>query len=326
MRAIRVHEFGGPEVMRFEAAPEPVAGPGEVVVRMRAVSVNFGDYLVCRGAYRDQSASGRPLTPGLEGAGVVEAVGEGVAWPVAGERVFGWINGSYAEQVAVSAARLMPIPPALSFEQAAVCPVVCSTAWMALAELARVQPGERALVHAAGSGVGTAAVQTARALGAWVAATAGADWKLERARELGADLGLNYAEGDFAEALLAATGGEGVDVALEGVGRATFPATVRAMAPLGRIVVYGSPSGARVELDTRLAIFRNLTFYGLAITTPPRTEQTIAAYRERGLPLLADGRVRPIIHRRFALAEAAEAHRVMLGREQFGKLVLVVAE
>ena len=194
---------------------------------------------------------------------------------------------------------------------------------MALAELARIQPGERALVHAVGSGVGMAALQIARTLGAWVAVTAGSDWKLERAVAMGADVGLNYSNDDFADALLSATEGKGVDVALEGVGRATFPSTIKCMAPMGRVVIYGSPSGARVELDTRHAIFKNLTLYGMAITTQPRTDQTIKLFKEHGCALLEDGRVKPIIHERFSLQEAGRAHQMLTDRSVFGKLVLV---
>ncbi|MCC7104184.1 MAG: zinc-binding dehydrogenase [Chloroflexi bacterium] len=321
MKAIRVYEFGGPEVMRYEDMPDPMAGPGEVLVRVHAAGVNFADHLTRRGAYRGEQP---PLTPGLEAAGVVEAVGEGVSWPSVGDRVFGWIGHSYAQRAVTTPGRLLSIPEGLTFEQAAVVPVVSATAWMSLGELARVQPGERVLIHAAGSGVGMAAIQVAKALGAWVAVTAGSDWKLERAGKLGADLGLNYSQGDFSELLLAATDGKGVNVALEGVGRATFAGTMRSMAQLGRVVIYGSPSGARVELDTRIAIFRNLTLFGLAITTPARAEQTISSFKAGGLPMLTDGRLRPIIYRQIPLAEAAAAHELLLSRELFGKLVLVV--
>ncbi len=183
------------------------------------------------------------------------------------------------------------------------------------------------LVHAAGSGVGTAAIQVAKALGAWVVTTAGDDWKLDRARELGADETINYkTAGQALPAEVARlTNGEGVQIVLEGVGRATFAASMQVLSPMGRMVIYGSLSGARVELDTRLAIFKNLTIYGLAITTEPRTQETIDDFRTGALPLFEQQRLSPVIHRVLPLSQAAEAHRFLLERGQFGKLVLTTS-
>ena len=251
------------------------------------------------------------------------ALGPGVDDLQLGQRVFGWSRDSYAEQVAVPAWKLMPIPDWLSFEEAAAIPTVYATAWASLVSLGKLQPGERVLIHAAGSGVGTAAIQLARALGGWVLATAGSDWKLERARELGADAGVNYSTvPDLAAEIARLTDGQGVQLVLEGVGRTTFAASVQALAPFGRLVIYGSPSGARVELDTRQAIFKNLSLYGLAITTEPRTGQTITEFKRDGLPVLDRHRLRPVLHQVLPLSRAAEAHHTLLNRTQFGKLVL----
>lgn len=321
MKAVVVHEFGEPEVLRYEDAPDPKPGVGEVLVRVRGAGVNFADHLMRRGAYRGQQP---PLIPGLELAGEVVMVGGGVSELQVGQSVFGWGRETYAELAAVPANRLLLLPDGLSFEDGAAVPTVFGTAWQCLASLAKVRPGERVLVHAAGSGVGTAAIQVARALGAYVLATAGDDWKLERARELGAEATINYrAVPDLAAEVARLTDGQGVQVVLEGVGRATFPASVQSLAPLGRMVIYGSPSGARVELDTRQAIFKNLTLYGLAITSEPRTQQTVDDFRSGVLPLLRQGLIKPTIHRVLPLARAAEAHRILLDRSQFGKLVLV---
>ena len=172
MKAIVVPEFGEPDVMRYQDWPDPKPGAGDVVVRVRGVGVNFADHLMRRGAYRGQEP---PLIPGMEVAGEVVMVGPGVNQLELGQRVFGWTRESYAELVAVPADRLLPIPDQLSFEEAAAVPTVFGTAWMCLAVLAKIQPGERVLVHAAGNGVGSAAIQIARALGALVVATAGAD-------------------------------------------------------------------------------------------------------------------------------------------------------
>lgn len=322
MKAVRVHQPGEPEALRWEDVPDPSPGPGEVLLRVRAVGVNFADHLMRIGAYGPDRSY--PLIPGLEAAGEVAALGPGVEGLAVGQRVMGWLRNSYAEYAVVRADRLLPIPEPLSFEQAAAVPVVFATAWHALVTLTNVQPGERVLVHAAGSGVGSAAVQVAHRLGAWVVTTAGADWKLERARQLGADATVNYTTEEFAARVLELTGGQGVQVALEGVGRLTFPGTVKCLAEEGRLVIYGSPSGARVELDTRLAIFRNLTIYGMSVTTGRRFAETLASFRERALPLLARGELRPVIHATLPLPEAAAAHRMVMGREVFGKVVLVV--
>lgn len=320
MKAVVARELGGPEVLRYEDLPDPIPGPGEVLVRVRAVGVNFADHLMRRGAYRGEPP---PLIPGLEFAGEVAELGAGVDTFAVGQRVFGWSRNTYAELVSVPVDRLLPIPEYLSLEEAAAVPLVYATAWQALAELARVQPGEHVLVHAAGSGVGMAALQLAKALGAWVLATAGEDWKLERARQLGADATLNYRLcADLAVAIMSATEGRGVDVVLEGVGRATFGASLQALAPTGRMVIYGSPSGARVELDTRLAIFKNLTLYGLGVTAEPRFAQTVASFQRGALPLMTARQIRPIVHQVLPLAEAATAHRILIERRHFGKLVL----
>jgi NADPH:quinone reductase-like Zn-dependent oxidoreductase len=182
------------------------------------------------------------------------------------------------------------------------------------------------LAHAAGSGVGSAAIQVARALGAHVIATAGQDWKLERARELGAEHVINYQnDEDVAGTIRGITDGKGVDVVLEGVGRATFPASVRSLAFAGRLVIYGAPSGPRVELDTREAISRNLSLYGISVTTSPTFRNTIEAFAREVIPLFESGALQPVIDRVYPLARAGEAHQRMMDRAQFGKLILKVA-
>ncbi|MBI4492863.1 MAG: NAD(P)H-quinone oxidoreductase [Chloroflexi bacterium] len=321
MKAIRIHQFGGPEALCYEEAPEPQPGEGEVLIRVKAVGVNFADLLMRMGAYPSRDL---PLVPGLEAAGVVETLGPGVSGLQPGQRVMAWTRRSYAELVAAPAWGVRPAPANLSFEQAAAIPLAFGTSWHALVTLARVQPGERVLVHAAGSGVGSAAIQLARQLGAWVVATAGQDWKLERARQLGADATINYSTQDVAAEVRRLTEGEGVHVALEGVGKATFPASVRSLGMEGRLVIYGSPSGARVELDTREAIFRNLTLYGMAVTTSPRFPESVEAFARQALPWFEQGLLAPVVDRVYPLADAAQAHQRVLERAQFGKLVLAV--
>lgn len=321
MKAIVVREHGGPEALRCEDVPEPSAGAHQVLIEVRAVGVNFADHLMRIGAYGIREL---PITPGLECVGLVRSCGPDVAGLSPGDRVMAWGRHTYAELAVVPAWGVVPMPGGLTFEQAAAIPVAFGTAWHALATLAGLQEGERVLVHAVGSGVGSAAVQVAKQLGGWVVATAGQDWKLERGRALGADAGVNYTTQDVAEEVRRLTDGRGVDVVLEGVGRATFPASVRVLGDAGRLVIYGSPSGARVELDTREAINRSLTFYGMSIVTSPLFRGTIDSFARRVLPWLAEGRLQPVVDRVYRLDRAAEAHQRMMDRALFGKLVLTV--
>ena len=348
MKAIRVHEKGDPEVLTYEDAPDPTPGPDEVLIRVRAVGVNFADHLMRIGAYETDPP---PFIPGLEAAGTIEALGPGVGtqphvggadgaqldfsggvgaepppWGAltVGQPVIAWARRSYAQLAVAPAWAVRPSPEGLPFDQAAAIPVAFGTAWHALVSLAKLQPGERVLIHAVGSGVGSAALLLAKQLGAWVVATAGQDWKLERARTMGADAVVNYESEDVAAEISRHTDGQGVHVALEGVGRATFPASVKSLASGGRLVIYGAPSGPRVELDTRLAINRNLTLFGMSITTSPLFPSTIDRFARDGLRRLAAGQLNPIVDSVFPLKDAAAAHRRMMDRAQFGKIVLWV--
>lgn len=323
MKAIVFYENGGPEVLQLEDVPDPAPGPDEVLIRVKSVGVNFADHLMRIGAY---PGGDPPTIPGLEAAGLVEAVGPGVTSPKPGERVITWAQRTYAELAVVPAWAVQPAPIGLTFDQLAAIPAVFGTAWHALVTRAQLQPGERVLAHAAGSGVGSAAIALAKQLGAWVLATAGQDWKLERARALGADAVVNYASQDLAAEVQRLTVGQGVHVVLEGIGKATFTDSVKSLASEGRLVIYGSPSGPRVELDTRLAIARNLTLYGMSITTSPAFRGTIEHFGREALPWFASGRLAPIIDRVYPLAAAGEAHQRMMDRAQFGKLVLHVAD
>jgi NADPH2:quinone reductase len=322
VKAIRVHEKGDPEVMKYEDAPDPNPGPGEVLIRVRAAGVNFADHLMRIGAY---PAGDPPIIPGLEAAGTIEALGPDVdgRLPI-GTQVIAWTHHSYAELAVAPTWAVRPMPDGLSFEQAAAIPVVFGTAWHALVAKAALQPGERVLVHAVGSGVGSAALQVAKQLGAWVVVTAGQDWKLDRGRELGADATINYTTANVAEEVKRLTDGRGVDVVLEGVGKATFSASVSSLADYGRLVIYGSPSGPRVELDTRPAITRNLTLYGMSVTTSALFRDTVGSFEEQALPMFAAGRLKPVIDHVYPLAEAAAAHHRVMNRDQFGKLVHTV--
>lgn len=321
MKALVFDEPGGPEVFRLAEVPDPSPGEGQVLIDVKALGVNFADHLMRIGAYPIQPA---PFIAGLEAAGTVAACGPGVTGLEPGQRVIAWGRRTYAERMLAPRWAVSPAPRGLSFEEAAALPVAFGTAWHALVVLAGVQPGERVLIHAGGSGVGSAAIQVAKQLGAWVVTTAGQDWKLDRARALGADATVNYATQDFAEEVKQLTDGAGVHVVLEGVGRTTFPKSVHALGEAGRMVIYGSPSGARVELDTREAIARNLTFYGMSIVSGPLFESTVASFQKEAIPWFEEGRLKPVIDRVYPLAQAGEAHQRMMDRALFGKLVLTV--
>jgi NADPH:quinone reductase-like Zn-dependent oxidoreductase len=320
VKAIVVNEPGGPEVLQYQDVPDPAIGPGDVLIRVQSVGVNFADHLMRIGAYL---RSDPPVIPGLEAAGMVEAVGAEVQGLTVGQPVLALARYTYAERVVAPAWAVLPAPTGIGVEEAGAIPVAFTTAWHALVTCARLQAGESVLVHAAGSGVGSAAIQVARELGGSVIATAGQGWKLERARELGAAGTINYDTQDVAAEIMEITGGQGVDVVLEGVGKTTFPASLKSLRASGRMVVYGAPSGPRVELDTRLAIFRNLTIYGMAVTTSPRFPETVADFVRNALPWFAEGRLRPVVDRSYALTNAGEAHQRMMDRAQFGKLVLI---
>ena len=320
MKAMYVREAGFPGELSYEDAPDPTLGDGLVLIRVRSVGVNYGDYLVRLGAYLAKAEF--PTIPGMEVAGTVEAVGPGVSGLAPGMPVIALVEHAYAELVITPALTVLPMPANLDFDQAAAIPVAFGTAWHALTTLANVQPGERVLVHAAGSGVGSAAIPLAKYLGAWVIATAGQPWKLDRARQLGADAVADYQS--VASEVTRLTDGRGVDVVLEGVGKTTFGASLRSLAEGGRLVSYGSPSGPRVELDTLEAIRRNLTLHAMWLGTSAQFPRTLQTFATHVLPAFADGRLAPVLDRVYPLSEAAEAHKRLVDRNQFGKLVLSV--
>lgn len=346
MKAIVISRPGAPEVLELRDVPAPEPGPGEVLVRVRATAVNRADILQRRGRY--PAPPGAPADiPGLEYAGTIAAVGAGVeSWLWAeGDPVMGLVaGGGYAELVAVPADQLVPVPDRLDLEQAAAIPEVFITAHDALRTRLGLAADETLLVHAVGSGVGTAALQLAKAWGARVIGTARTGWKLERARELGLDLaihtgadaasdassnsGSEASDSDagpaFADPVLEATEGRGADAILDLVGGAYLAGNLRAAATLGRIVVVGLTSGRRAELDMGMLLGKRLTVVGTVLRSRPAEEKarTTRAFADDVLPLLADGRVGPVIHEVLPVAEAARAHALVESNETFGKVLL----
>jgi len=326
MRAIVIAKPGGPEVLELREVPTPAPSRGEVRVRVRASAVNRADLLQRLGVYPAPRGS-PPDIPGLEIAGEVDAVGEDVTELGAGDRVLGLVGGGgYAEYVAAHARTLARMPEGMSFTDAAAVPEAFVTAWDAMVDQARLGAGETVLVHAVGSGVGTAAIQIARAIGARTLGTARTADKLERARPLGLEEGIVPDDGKFADEVLRRTGGRGVDVVVELVGGAYVAQDVACLAHQGRIVVVGAMAGAQVDLNLPLLMHKRAEIRGTMLRSRPLEEKILAArsFERHVLPLFARGALRPIVDRILPLAQAGAAHQAMQSNETFGKVVLQV--
>jgi tumor protein p53-inducible protein 3 len=321
MKAILFDQPGGPEVLRYGDAPDPAPGPDELLVRVRATALNRADALQRRGGYAPPPGASPIL--GLELAGeVVQPAGQ---WR-AGDRVMAVVTGGgYAELAAVPVGMAMPIPESLSFEQAAAIPEAFLTAYLNLFTLGRLRAGETALVHAGASGVGTAAIQLARAAGARVFATASAG-KLALCREMGAEEAFDYRDGSFADKVLAATGGVGVDVLLDFVGAPNWEANLAAMAPYGRLMLIGFLGGSRGQLDLGPIMGKSLTVAGTTLRRTPLPQKIALteAFVAFGLEHLARGELRPVIDTVLPIEQAAEAHRMMEENRNAGKIILLV--
>jgi zinc-binding alcohol dehydrogenase/oxidoreductase len=328
MQAVRIHEDGGPEVLVLEEAPDPTAGPGEVLVRLRASALNRLDLFIRKGL----PSVPKPRILGADGAGVVEALGEGVRGFEPGQPIVinpgieapdGTIHivgehgdGTNAELVAVPATNVHPIPDGLSFEEAAAFPLVFETAYRMLVTRAALREGEWVLLWAIGSGVSTAALEIAKALGARTIVTSSSDAKLERARELGADATVNHASGDVKAAVKEATGGRGADVVVDHVGEATWRTSLDVAAREGRITVCGATTGPNPPAALHRIWWKQLTVLGSTMGTHADFQ---GAY-----DLIAAGRARPVVDEVFPLAEIRAAHERLEAGDQFGKVVLSV--
>jgi NADPH2:quinone reductase len=328
MRAIVITKPGGPEVLELREVATPEPSPGQVRVRIHASAVNRADLLQVRGMY-PAPADAPPDIPGLEVAGEVDAVGAGVTDLAKGDRVFGVVGGgAYAEQVVVHARTLARIPKGLDFVQAAAVPEAFITAYDAMVLQADLAAGDVVLVHAAGSGVGTAAIQIARAIGARSIGTARTEAKLERARALGMNEGVvavaKEGRPQFAEKVLGLTGGRGADVCLELIGGNYVPESLQALAEKGRLVLVGLLAGAAAEIDLGRVLRRRLRLFGTMLRARPLEEKILAAQvlQHRLAPLFASGTLKPIVDRVYPLEKAGEAQAYMAANEGFGKVVL----
>jgi NADPH:quinone reductase-like Zn-dependent oxidoreductase len=334
MNAIVLRELGGPERLALEQIPDPQPGPGEAVVRLRAAALNHRDAWIRQGLYAGITL---PIVLGSDGAGTVQAVGVGVDPALLGtavvinpsldwgtdDRVQGPAyrilglpdNGTYAEYVKVPAANLFAKPDTLSWEAAAATPLAGLTAYRALVTRARVQPGETVLVTGIGGGVATFALLVARHLGARVVVTSGSDAKIARARQLGAEGGVNYKAEHWGRAVQSLCDG-GPDVIIDSAGRDALPTLVEIVKPGGRIVTFGATTGSPSTIEVRRIFWKQISILGSTMGTP----------REFGEMLkMFDGTLAPIVDRVFPLAAAADAHRRMDQADQFGKIVLEIS-
>src|SRR5436189_2631664 len=318
MKAIRVHEFGGPEVLRLEEVPTPQPGAGQVLVRMHAIGVNPVETYIRAGTYALKPTL--PYTPGNDGAGVVEQIGDSVTEFKAGDRVYtaGSISGTYAEFALCKAAQVHPLPANVSFAQGSAMGTPYATAYRGLFQRADAKPGETVLVHGASGGVGTAAVQLARARGLRVFGTAGSDEGLKLAREQGAHEVFDHRAPDHFDKIINATGGRGVDVIVELLANVNLGKDLTILANGGRVVVIGSRG--RVEIDPRDAMQRDIDLRGMVMPNTPPAE--LASIHAALVASLENGTLRPVIGKEFPLAEAAQAHRAVMEPGAVGKIVL----
>lgn len=346
MKAVVFHRYGGPEVLTYEDVPRPAPGPGEAIVRVRAVSLNAFDLMVREGRYRPNPTF--PHISGSDFAGEVAEIDPSLGLPYRpGQRVTAWwvvpcgrcqqclgghpnrcaldykylgahLPGACAQYVKLPAVNLIALPDTVGWEEAAAFPTAFGTAWHMLITTARLEPGETVLVHAASSGISTAAIQIARLVGAYVYATSGEDWKLERAKAIGADETINYRTHDFQQEIMRRTGKRGVDVVVEHVGGDVWEKSVRSLTRGGRLVTTGGTATYDVQMNVAYVFHKELRLLGANSTTRPELEAALS--------LIARGQMRPVVDRVFPLEAAAEAHRHLAARRHFGKVVLQVPD
>ncbi len=309
----------------WDEVPDPVPAEGEVLVEVVAGAVNRADILQRQGFYDPPPGASR--YPGLECSGRIAALGPGVSgWSVGDEVCALLSGGGYAEKAAVPAGQLLPVPEGLDLRQAAALPEVTCTVWSNVFMVAQLRPGETLLVHGGSSGIGTMAIQLAKAVGARVAVTAGTKEKLERCAELGADILIDYREQDFVAELKAATGGAGADVILDNMGATYLDRNVRSLAVNGRLAIIGMQGGIKAELNIAALLTKRAAISATSLRARPLAEKTaiVAAVREHVWPLLEAGHVRPVVDREIPMSDAAAAHRVVEESGHVGKVLLVV--
>jgi putative PIG3 family NAD(P)H quinone oxidoreductase len=324
MTAVEIREPGGPEVLVPVSRPVPAPGPGEVLIKVAAAGVNRPDVLQRKGGY--PPPPGASDIPGLELAGQVVALGADAGRWALGDRVTALVaGGGYAQYCTAPAVQCLPVPEGLDLAEAAALPETFFTVWSNVFDRGGLQAGESFLVHGGSSGIGTTAIQLARAFGARVFATAGSAEKCRACEDLGAERAINYREEDFVEVVKTATGG-GVNVILDMVGGDYIQRDIKALAPDGRLVFIAFLGGSTAEVDFLPMMIKRLTISGSTLRIRPiEFKAAIARQLEAKVwPLIAQGQVRPVMHQRFPLAEAAQAHDLMESGAHIGKIVLIV--
>jgi putative PIG3 family NAD(P)H quinone oxidoreductase len=323
MRAVTITDPGGPEVLSVASVPDPVPAAGEVLIEVVAAGLNRADLLQRQGLY--PPPPGAPPYPGMECSGRIAALGPGVTGWRAGDEVCALLaGGGYAELVAVPAGQVLPVPDGVTVRDAAALPEAVCTVYSNVVQRGLLAEGETLLVHGGASGIGTLAIQLARCLKARVACTAGSPSKLERCRQLGADLAISYRDEDFVEAIRDFTDGRGADVILDLMGAAYLDRNVRALAPDGRLVIIGLQGGARAELDINALLRKRCSVHATSLRgrPPAQKAEIVAAVREHVWPLVAAGQIEPVISAVLPLADAARAHELMEEGGHVGKILL----
>ncbi|WP_432160627.1 NAD(P)H-quinone oxidoreductase [Streptomyces sp. NRRL F-5630] len=323
MHAITISEPGGPDVLLWSEVDDPRPAPGEVLVEVVASAVNRADLLQRQGFY-DPPPGASPY-PGLEVSGRIAALGAGVSGWAMGDEVCALLGGGgYAEKVAVPAGQVLPVPDGVDLVEAAALPEVVCTVWSNVFMVAGLRPGETLLVHGGSSGIGTMAIQLAKAVEARVAVTAGTAAKLESCRELGADILINYREQDFVAELGKATEGHGADVILDNMGAKYLDRNIQALATSGRLAIIGMQGGVKGELNLAALMNKRAAVTATSLRARPAAEKAavVAAVREHVWPLLSSGAVKPVVDRRIPMSDAATGHRVLDESNHIGKVLL----
>lgn len=327
MKHIAITEFGGPEVLRLVSGETPAPGPGQVLIKVAAAGINRPDVMQRQGKY--PPPPGASDIPGLEIAGAVAAIGEGVAWPSRGDEVCALVaGGGYAELAVADAALCLPVPKGLSVLEAAALPETFFTVWSNLFDRAGLKAGESALIHGGGSGIGTTAIQLAKAFGATVFTTAGNEDKCRVCRELGADRAVNYNKEDFVSVCKDATAGRGVDVILDMVAGDYVNRNIEVAAAEGRYVFIAGLKGFSAQVSVRSIMLKRLQLTGSTLRPRPVAFKAAiaAALRQHVWPLLEAGKIKPVVHAALPLREASAGHRMMEASEHIGKIMLRVPE
>lgn len=323
MKGWLVEEFGGPEVMQWADMPDPEPEADEVVVDVHASGVNFAETRMRAGTYTGLKT---PITLGLEGAGVVSAVGANVESCAVGDKVFFRGRGSHATKCCIKAYHAFPLPDGWTFEQGAAAGVGWLTAWHALHIVGEARPGQTVLIEAVASSVGSAALQIAESKGCWVVGTASQDAKLAKAKEYGCDAVINYKTESVHDRVMELTEGKGLDIGCMTIGEETAAQLIDSMAYEGRVVMYGSTGGRMVTFSLNIGE-RNLQLLSMSIDTSARyVPETIPSFRKEAIAKFADGTFKPIIDTVLPVSEVARAHEMVNERHHFGKIILAVPQ